>query len=210
MNTQLATLTGSGSGPYNSYYEAAVVATGVLPLTLIGFDGSAYIQSCLLRWKTENESNFSHFELEYSPDADDFEFLARIQAKGNNTVSTNDYLYEDRDRLLQGNAYYRLKIVDNDGKYSYSSVVAIHNNLRLPIRIRTNPVTGGSLVLYHPLSNGTEKIMVTNSAGRCIGVGRLHAGVQYTQVDLSLCARGVHFLIYSDGKYTQTLKFIIQ
>lgn len=209
-NTQLGTLTESGAGPYHSYYEAAISATGVVPLTQIGFDGSAYGQSCLLRWRTENESNFSHFELEYSPDADDFEFLSRIEAKGNNTANRNDYIYEDRDRLLEGNAFYRLKIMDMDGTFSYSSVVSIHNNLRLPIRIRTNPVTDNHLVLYHPLSSGKEKIMITDSIGRSIGVGKLAANVQYTQVDLSLCSKGVHFLIYSDGKYTQTLKFLIQ
>lgn len=207
-NTQLATLTGSGAGPYSSYYEVAISATGVLPLTLVGFDGSAYAQSCLLRWRTENEQNFSHYELEYSPDADDFEYLATIPATGNNAVGINDYLYEDRDRLTQGNAFYRLKMVDLDGKFSYSSVVSIHNNLRLSIRIRTNPVTESSLILYHPLSTGTEKVMVTDALGRSIGVGRLSANQLYTQVDLSLCSKGVHFLIYSDGKYTQTLKFI--
>ncbi|HNP54334.1 MAG TPA: T9SS type A sorting domain-containing protein, partial [Ferruginibacter sp.] len=101
-----------------------------------------------------------------------------------------------------------LKMVDLDGKFSYSSVVSIHNNLRLSIRIRTNPVTESSLILYHPLSTGTEKVMVTDALGRSIGVGRLSANQLYTQVDLSLCSKGVHLLIYSDGKFTQTLKFI--
>ncbi|MFT3910468.1 MAG: T9SS type A sorting domain-containing protein [Ferruginibacter sp.] len=209
-NTQLATLAGSGAGPYSSYYEVAIDAFGVLSLTLLGFDGSLYGQGCLLRWRTENETNFCHFELEYSPDSDDFEFLARVEAKGNNAVTKNDYLYEDKDRLLQGNAFYRLKMVDIDGKYSYSSVVSIHNNLKLPIRIRTNPVTDNHLVLYHPLSTGNEKIMITDSIGRSIGVGKLSANVNYTQIDLGLCGKGIHFLIYSDGKYTQTLKFLIQ
>ncbi len=208
-NTQLATLVGSGAGPYSSYYEVAITGTGVLPLTLIGFDGSAYGQSCLLRWKTENEMNFHHFDLEYSPDADDFEFLVRINAKGNNLSTSNNYIYEDRDRLLQGNAFYRLKMVDVDGKFSYSSVVSIHNSLKLGIRIRTNPVTDKQLVLYHPLSTGKEKVMITDSLGRSIGVGDLDRNAYFTQIDLSLCAKGAHFLIYSDGTYTQTLKFII-
>ncbi|MFT3981477.1 MAG: T9SS type A sorting domain-containing protein [Ferruginibacter sp.] len=207
-STQLATLTGSAGGPYSSYYEVAITATGVVPLTLLGFDGSAYGQDCLLRWRTANEINVSHFELEYSPDADDFEFLARVEA--NNSVATNDYMYQDRGRLLYGNAFYRLKIVDLDGSANYSSVVSIHNNLRLSIKIRTNPVTDKMLVLYHPYSTGQERIMITDSLGRSIGVGKLDANATFTQVDLSLCKAGIHFLIYSDGKYTQTLKFIIQ
>lgn len=209
-NTQLATLSGSGAGPYSSYYEVAISGTGIIPLTLVGFDGSAYNQSCLLRWRSENEANFSHYELEYSPDADDFDFLASIPASGNNEAKTNDYMYEDRDRLVHGNAFYRLKMVDLDGKFSYSSVVYIHNNLKLAIKIRTNPVTDNHLVFYHPLSTGKEKIMITDSLGRSIGVGTLDANSFFTQVDLSLCAKGVHFLIYSDGKYSQTLKFVIQ
>lgn len=208
-NTQLATLSGSGAGPYTSAYEAAITATGVLPLRLLGFDGSAYGQSCLLRWRTAEESNFSHFELEYSPDADDFAFLARTEAKGNNATTTNDYLHEDKDRLVLGNAFYRLKMVDTNGKAAYSSVVAIHNNNRLPIKIRTNPVTD-HLILYHPYSTGEEKILVADVMGRAVGVGKLDARSRYTKVDLGICSKGLYFLIYSDGKYTQTLKFLIQ
>ncbi len=204
---QTATLTGSGAGPYSSYYECAVAATGVLPLKLIGFDGSAYGQSCLLRWKTENEINFSHFELEYSPDADDFEFLARIEATSNSSGG-GDYVYTDRDRLLLGNAFYRLKMVNKDGEATYSAVVPIHNNNRLAIKIGTNPVTD-NLVLYHPASTGTEQVLVTDLSGKAIGITKLQSNSRYSTINVNICPNGTYFLIYSDGKYSQTLKFVI-
>jgi protocatechuate 3,4-dioxygenase beta subunit len=208
-NTQLATLVGSGTGPYSSYYEAAVAGTGVLSLKLVGFAGSLYGQSCLLRWRTESESNFSHFELEYSKDADDFDFLARVESRGNDLIGFNDYLYEDKDRLIHGNAFYRLKMVDKDGKFVYSAIVAIHNHYQLPIKIRPVPATD-HIILYHPLTTGTEKVMITDGAGRAIGVGTLDANANYTRINLNLFGKGVHFLIYADGRYNQTLKFIIQ
>lgn len=204
---QMATLTGSGAGPYSSYYECAVEATGVLPLNLIGFDGSAYGQSCLLRWKTENEINFSHFKLEYSADADDFEYLARFETT-NSSTGRGDYAYTDKDRLLFGNAFYRLKMVDKDGKFTYSSTVPIHNNNRVAIKIGTNPVTN-NLILFHPYSNGKEQVLVTDMSGRAIGITKLQANSRYSKINVSLCPRGTYFLIYSDGKYSQTLKFMV-
>ncbi|MEO6730220.1 MAG: T9SS type A sorting domain-containing protein [Ferruginibacter sp.] len=76
--------------------------------------------------------------------------------------------------------------------------------------MQLNPGTDNTLVLYHPLSTGQEKIMITDIGGRSIGVGKLNQNAQFTEIDLSLYSKGVHFLIYSDGKYTQSLKFIIQ
>lgn len=204
---QLATLTGSGPGPYNSYYECAITGTGALPLELIGFDGSVYGQSCLLRWCTASESNMSHYDLEYSPEGEDFEFLARIESKGNGLPGNHNYVFEDKDRLISGNAFYRLKMIDMDGNFNYSSIVVLHNHFGLPIRIFPVPADD-HIILTHPLTAGGEKVMIVDGVGRAVAVGNLPFNTSLTNLPLTLCKSGVYYLIYSSEGRTQTIKFV--
>lgn len=204
---QLGTLSGSGSGPYYSYYELAISGAGSLPLELIGFNGSALGQSCLLWWKTAQELNFSHFEVEYSFDGEDFETVGTVYGKGG--AEANYYQLEDKDRLLYGHAYYRLKMIDHDGSVHYSSIVVIRSDHTLALNAAPVPAFD-HLMLHHPQTLGGEKVMLIDALGRAIGVGALEAGVNVTRINLDLCDSGVHYLLFVQDAYSQTLKFLIE
>ncbi len=79
----------------------------VIPLDLLSFKGKATTTGNLLNWKTEREVNFSHFEIEISKDARQFEKIGR-QASN---ASCNSALL---DVLANASAqyYYRLKMID--------------------------------------------------------------------------------------------------
>ncbi len=204
---QLGNLNGSGSGPYSSYYEAAVSGTGALPLTLLGFNGSAFHQDALLWWKTESEVNFSHFEIEYSEDGEDFEYAGKILSQVQNLENTREYTFIDKDRLLYGHAYYRLKIVDLDGTFFYSSIIGIKTNFDIQVHAYPVPATN-YLMLSHPINEGKDKILVMDSMGKPIGLGTIELGANHSQIDISLCAPGLYYLIYDRQGMSQTIKFV--
>lgn len=204
---QHASLSGSGSGPFSSFYEVAVSGNGVLPLTLIGFNGSAQGQSTVLWWKTASEINFSHFEIECGADGEDFEYIGQAKSKGNNNDGTNEYIFEDESKLVYGNAFYRLKIVDLDGSFVYSATVVIRNYFDLPLRIHPNPVEE-FLVLQHGLSDGTEQVMVVDSTGKPIGIGAIVENVTFTSIDVRMCKPGLHFLVFERQGNSQSIKFM--
>lgn len=97
-----------------------------LPLSLVSFVAGKDQSEALLKWTTANETNVSHFELERSWDGQAFTGISRTTAQNN---ASNQYQYKDKlSRVVARpfhTVFYRLKMVDRDGKFKYSSVEAL-------------------------------------------------------------------------------------
>lgn len=98
-----------------------------LPIELLSFQATPVDhKKVLLEWATASEKNNDHFEVERSTDGVNFEYLKPIKAYGNGTSTTKQtYSTPDTDPYT-GISYYRLKQVDQDGKYTYSNVVSVN------------------------------------------------------------------------------------
>src|SRR5688572_20948357 len=91
---------------YNTPYACAAAAT--LPIKLKSFQGLVAAEKAQLTWAVADNEAGSHFEVERSANGKDFQTIAIVSttdAKGDAT-----YSYKDG---ASGNAYYRLKIVNN-------------------------------------------------------------------------------------------------
>jgi hypothetical protein len=99
-----------------------IVNPVVLPLYLVQFTGKKETTGNLLEWITENELNLSHFEIERSTNGNNFTVIA-IKNSAGAFGSRTAYSFEDI--TATGTSYYRLKMIDNDGKLSYSNMVVI-------------------------------------------------------------------------------------
>ncbi|MFI5133183.1 MAG: PQQ-dependent sugar dehydrogenase [Chitinophagales bacterium] len=113
----------------------------VLPLQLLSFTGSAQNNTALLKWVTTNEKNVSGFMIERSINGADFKNIGSATAKGNSN-STNEYSYIDYDAANQLSqvVYYRLKMVDVNGSFSYSQVVSVTFTSFYTLLVHPNPV----------------------------------------------------------------------
>ncbi|MCX6319084.1 MAG: T9SS type A sorting domain-containing protein [Bacteroidetes bacterium] len=100
------------------------VADISLPVKLKSFSGTQ--DNCVgkLDWLTAEEVNFSHFEVEQSIDGVTYTKAGTVQAAG----GTAAHAYKFSTGTLDGRKYYRLKMVDNDGKFTYSNVVLLTAN----------------------------------------------------------------------------------
>ena len=95
-----------------------------LPVGLTYFDGEANGCQVYLKWVTESEENFSHYEVEWSEDGNDFEFIKRI---GGSQLSINTKYYHHSENTAASENYYRLKMVDLDGQFEYSNVIYVNS-----------------------------------------------------------------------------------
>lgn len=112
-----------------------------LPLTLLSFNGTIKPQGALLLWRTSNEVNVKHFELERSIDGRHFSPIASIRATNGSAIHQYQYTDADFVQLPATQLYYRLRMVDIDGSYSYSSVVLLRKELaQVSISLYPNPV----------------------------------------------------------------------
>lgn len=94
-----------------------------LPIELISFSASCNVGVVDVKWTTASETNNNHFEIERSDDGQTFETVAEIDG-ANTSNLVIDYTASD-DSPLAKIAYYRLKQVDYDGDYDYSSLVSV-------------------------------------------------------------------------------------
>ena len=92
-----------------------------LPVELVYFHATCAEGNGVITWATATEVNSKEFVLECSENGIDFSSLSVLAASGN-SVETRNYSYIDQE-LGQVQRYYRLKMIDIDGSFSYSPMI---------------------------------------------------------------------------------------
>lgn len=99
-----------------------------MPVNMTSFTASLIDkQNCLLKWNTESETDNAYFEIQRSNDGVHFEYRGKVEGNGTTSL-TKRYEYKDEINGLDNVIYYRLKIIDKDGKYSFSKIIALKIN----------------------------------------------------------------------------------
>jgi len=105
------------------------VSNQQLPVSLSKFTAAANANEATLNWTTATEENNEGFEIQRSIDGQNFDVIAYVPGAGN---SINEINYEYIDNNVAGLAtsklYYRLKQIDFNGEYSFSSTRVIDLN----------------------------------------------------------------------------------
>jgi len=94
-----------------------------LPLQLGGFSAQKGTGKVSLNWSTVLEVNTSHFEVEQSNNGSTWKTISIVAAKGNSN-SAQKYAADDIANY-SSKVYYRLKMVDIDGKFEYSPIAVV-------------------------------------------------------------------------------------
>ena len=128
------TTAGSGGGSSNSGIVAS--ASSPLPIELVSFYGEVVPSMVQLHWVTATEINNDYFVIERSKDALTFSEVGTMKAK--NTLITSMYQLNDT-KPYKGTSYYRLKQIDFDGTYTYSSIITIEFNDEIVFFVYPNP-----------------------------------------------------------------------
>ncbi|MBV4355835.1 hypothetical protein [Pinibacter aurantiacus] len=100
------------------------LCTSQLPLDLLSFTVKENKNSVQLLWVTSNEVQTDRFNIERSGNGRDYITVGTLKSKNIPTTTTH-YSFED-NLPLEGNNYYRLKCIDIDANYSFSTVQTIN------------------------------------------------------------------------------------
>jgi autotransporter-associated beta strand protein len=173
----------SGSAPYiltqtgytGSFSPFVIGGDAVVPLPLtwlsFGCNNTPY-GSVDLSWSTAMEQNTATFEIERSTGGEDFEKIGTVSAAGF-SQTPRFYRFEDL-APIEGNAYYRIKQTDRDGKFSYSEVCKVENDMRMALLMYPNPCQDFvEVVGLGSLKNASY--LVYNTAGMVVGKGTYNA-----------------------------------
>lgn len=184
----------------------------VLPIELTSFAAFCKEKYILLEWETASERNNDYFVIERSIDGIHFISVGTVQAVGNSTTPQN-YQFEDF-QVNSGKVYYRLKQIDDDGQYSYSSVVLTDcksSSLSNPlISIYPNPATDILTIDIKGLK-GKKTVTVYSILGQTM-ITQLVTGEQENTQELlnvSALANATYLLrIDVNEEVYQVLKFV--
>lgn len=150
-----------------SGFSIGNLAPAPLPVDLVNFSARKDDKQVVLTWKTLSETNFSHFVVEQSTDGQHFQQVDRLTAKGAKDQVAH-YRILDKNPA-SGINYYRLKVVDLDGTFTYTPVVSvlfIHTGIT---KIFPNPVnTDGFTVIYQSDRNNTVNLRIINNLGQTV------------------------------------------
>ena len=169
----------------------------MLPVKYISFSAAAFAKKVELNWLTDNEVNVNYFELERSFDGSHFSAIGMIM-DGFDYGSNKNYTMSDHDKVLAGReiAYYRLKQVNMDGTFNYSSVVMVklQANKGITMQVTPNPFTDNLSVHFKAVASGTGLINMQNVTGEVVAVKNIifDKGDNIIQIgNLSGLSRGV-------------------
>lgn len=112
-------------------------------------------------WQAAKKGKVLRYELEKSTDGMQFNYISAAAGTG---ASVNKYAIQDRN-LSEGNNYYRLKIIDNEGRHRYSEVVSIVVNNNPAITILPATVTD-EVFIWLPANTKLSKATITDASGR--------------------------------------------
>ncbi|MDZ4807607.1 MAG: T9SS type A sorting domain-containing protein [Bacteroidota bacterium] len=187
-----------------------------LAVKLLSFSGNYKNNTTLLNWQTEGEVNFDHFEIERSSNGADFYNIGNEVAKGTASTKQN---YSHADNLVTVNGdvfYYRLKIVDKDGTFTYSSIVLVRKDQKMTtgITINPNPVITGSVatVRFNAANTGKVDLRIMDMAGKTVLQQQANIFEGSNNISLNNLSKllpGVYVLQLSNGEEQNIVKFTI-
>jgi hypothetical protein len=108
--------------------------------------------------------------------------------------------------MVTETAFYRIRSVDLDSKYIYSSILSLKGDQTDVIMKAFPSPVQSQLTVQHNSASGNSKIDVLSVDGRLVKSVSLAAGSQQTSVDLSSAKAGVYVIRLVNGNSIQSIK----
>lgn len=187
-------------------------AGDVLPVRLILFNAACEGSKVLLTWKTVQEQNSSHFNIERSLDGIRWTMIGSLSAAGNSS-SERRYSFTDDSPAQKG--YYRIAEYDLDGGVQYSIVLPLSCTRADEVfslwpnpahdRVFINIVTGGE-------SQSLIKLFDSKGALVKIISAKVLPGSNQLSIDIGSLANGVYQLSvgWNNGQTKKTMHVLKQ
>jgi glucose/arabinose dehydrogenase len=146
----------------NTVYRLMAVEGAPVPVTLVSFSGSVVNKQVQLQWKTSLEQNLKLFDVEYSVDGSVFAYAGTIQAKNAPTGAEYSFTHATNST---GNVFYRLKMKDDNGKFSYSGTIRVDLTGKDALLVSPSVITDGIIRINLVNEAVYSSVEVVNSAG---------------------------------------------
>jgi hypothetical protein len=190
----------SGNISNTANYTIPISNFGTLPVILSSFKGIPNKCEAVLQWKTAQEINSEKFVIEQSSNGLNFNPIADVKAAN----SASGKSYQAIISQPSGIMYYRLKLVDKDGNFTYSSIIKLRTSCNNPayLSVYPNPVTTNITVSFFTEFRGQLNLVIANAVGQHLTSKKimLTTSANSLNLDMTHYFPGIYTLYLMDDK----------
>lgn len=180
----------------NSFGNATFTISGfsapatTLPVVLKQFTATLKAGKTCLTWSATSEINTAQYVIERSQ-GNDFEKIGTVQANS----STSSYSFTDASPH-EGTNYYRLRMVDKDGTFSFSTIKTVKFSSLSQMQLCPNPASTTIVIDLQSAGGGNEKLEVFNATGILVQTSliSLSQGINRVTINVSALSKGVYYI----------------
>jgi Bacterial Ig domain/Secretion system C-terminal sorting domain len=192
-------------------YILVFPSASVLPINIISFNAKVTNANTNITWVSSYQVNVNRFEIERS--GDNQNLFTTVGTVAVNNGLSGSYSFTDvnaKNFITKG--YYRLKIIDNDGRFSYSKIVLVNFGKDFTIEIKPTLIASGQPITILTSNTTTDKKYVGtlyNQAGQVLQTWNALVG-SFKQIETSQLSRGVYLVKIISETEVRTEKIVIQ
>ena len=193
--------------------KGLVIYNEITPVELQSFTATSNHKSVSLNWTTSTETNNYGFEIQRNFESTCWTTIGFKEGKG---TTTEQQSYSFSDNNLQAGRYlYRLKQIDLDGSFGYSTILNVEINAPVIFSLTQNypnPFNPVTKIKYRLPELSKVRLTVYDVLGREIKVlvdQEKPAGTYEIEFDGTNLPTGVYFYRIEAGKYSDTKKLML-
>jgi len=178
---------------FSGFYLSSAAA-GPLPVRLVSFNGVLNSdQTVSLQWKVEEQLNITRYEIQKSTIGNNFVAIGNVNA---NTLYAFTYQYKDVATITD-KAFYRIKIIDQNGSISYSNIINVSSKASNTVRLYPVPAVNYIIIQTKNAVHLHSIATITDNYGRILQQVKLNTSNQW--MDISNWAAGIYYIKLTDG-----------
>jgi len=187
----------------NFLYKYVYLKTDIVfPVQLLDFAAKANRNTVLTTWKVTNEINFKQYEVQHGTNGTEFKKIGAVEARGIGN-GTGDYNFTHTNPVI-GKNYYRLRLINADGSYTYSPVRMVVFNPEASVNVYPNPVKEQLHVQVFTNVPGRKfTARLLTAFGQQLYTGTFSGSLD---INMKSLPQGTYILLVDDGLSIQTMK----
>lgn len=173
-----------------------------LPVNFVDFTANVSGDNVLLDWQVTNEVNNNHYEVEQSTGST-FTKVGTVNATVGGGIKNYGFTHTTPSKNATN--YYRIKQVDNDGKFSYSPIRSVRFDSKTVLSISPNPA---SSFINVSSTQSNINIAIFDGNGKKVANKLLTSG--NARLDISGLSSGTYIVIAESNGATVASKKIVK
>ncbi len=178
----------------------------ILPVKFVGYSVSNTNAGIAIKWSTSEESNASQYIVERSEDGRVWQPVGYVTAVGNSSM-LNNYTYTDKAASAQLN-YYRIKQVDKDGHFVYTSIKSIKNENVQTTDVKLSSTSNNIVVAFTKQIKGNVVIRLISMSGQVMSQQTYNEPSGHVVINQH-SSKGNYIVSISNGKDVNIAKQVI-